>query len=320
MALGLGHASFLGIAEESVWGTPVARTDFIEYNQHSIGVEERKLISPSLYRIGTHKNRIQRGAVAVGGDIVFNPQYEGWLKILKHAMGGLATIAIDPTNAATVHQHTFTIADALPNGLTLELQEDPATSFVVEGCKVDQIAFRISTESLMEVTASVVGQDVNAAAASTPTFDTTTPIIKDSDATLTWNAGSVCVKEAEIVLANNLTRDRRCLADRLIKEPVRGGKLAVSGRFVAEFDSTTLYDDFRNGTFRALRLRFTDGIAASPYNFEFDMQLNVSLLMGGALPPVDDAGPIIAEYAFASFRDDSDSELKIIVINTSATV
>lgn len=319
MALGFGHESYIGIGEESTWGTSVARDKFFEYNSHGLAVEERKLISPSLFRVGIHKDRVVQGHVAVGGDINLNPQYGGgWLRLLKHGMGGLATIAVDPTNAANVRQHTFTIADSLPTGLSVEVDED-TTAFLLEGCKVSQLRFRIATESLLEVTASVIGQEVTTVTATSPTF-ATDPLIKDSDAVLTWNAGSVCVREAEVVLSNNLTADRRCLNDRFVKEPVRGAKLAVTGRFVAEFENTTLYTDFRNGTNRALRLRFTGSAAQGSYNYEFDMQCNVSKLMSGGMPPVDDAGPIIVEHSFQAFRDATDNELKIIVINVDSSI
>ncbi|NOS67915.1 MAG: hypothetical protein HOO67_06180 [Candidatus Peribacteraceae bacterium] len=321
--MAFGHKSFIGIGAESTWGTAVARTKFLELVKGGDGIdlEEEAMLSNSIATIGHDEAKhYAQGKISVAGPLIFEFPEEGAELLLKNAFGSVATAV--PGGGTNSREHTFTIADALPTGLTVEIHKDApggSPSFIYSGCKVNQLEFAIGLDDRLRCTAQIVGKDVAKGAKSSETLPTRRPF-HFADAVCKWAGSQVEVSEAKITLNNNLDVERRFIGSRLIKEPIRGGsKVAVTFSFTMEFDSITQFDDWRAATKRVLELTFTGEIIEGAIPYKLQLLCNVSRLTK-AHPLINDGGRVTYEIAGMAFRDATDKELKAILTNTVTSV
>jgi hypothetical protein len=85
MTVGVGFESGkLGFAIESVWGTPVARTDVILYNSCSLAKTIEKKNSEQINGLYNLDDDSYAGAIGVAGDIECELRYEGFEKLIEN--------------------------------------------------------------------------------------------------------------------------------------------------------------------------------------------------------------------------------------------
>ena len=93
----------------------------------------------------------------------------------------------------------------------------------------------------------------------------------------------------------------------------------MTGSFVAEFEDTTLFADFRAATSRILQVKFTGpAIGVQTRTYELTLDCNVSKLTDYPVT-VDDEGRITVEVTFRAFRDATQKELKVTLQNLIAS-
>lgn len=317
----IGHKTYLGFGEETTWATAVARAKFLEINSETLRVMEDKVVSPSLNRAGIHSGRTEKGAIRVGGGIVFNPNFDGAEKLWRAALHGVpVTSSPDVTNAATVRSHVFPIRDVLsPYSLTMEIFKD-VENFLATGVMIDSATWAFRVGQPIECSLDVVAREIAPGSQSAAQTFPSTGLMHGGQATLSWGGTALDVEEAEITINNSLDVDRRFIGSRYISQPHRGGKLAVTGRFVTEFQSTSQYTDFRAHTKRALRIAVTgDAIGATAQTYLFQIDAAVAELRE-AFPLVGSPGRIKMDIPFACYRNDSDFEMQITARNEVAAV
>jgi hypothetical protein len=319
MAVGNANKAYLGIGEETIWGTSVARAKYLEMNREFIGVEESPNISPSLYSAGILSRRRAQGGVSVGGSFEFNPQYGGMEKLWRAALHGVPiTSQPDVTSNPTVYQHVFTVRDILsPYSLTLEIERDIA-KYIVTGAKIAAMQWAVRANELMVCTAEVIAKDVTTGSGGTPAFSSS-PLILGAHAALTWGGTQLDVEQATIKIDNGLGGDRRFIGSRYISEPVREGKITVGGSFVVEFSSQSQYDDFRAATSRALLITCTGATITGVYAYLFTLNCPVTYL-DQVSPTADGQGRMTVEVPFSALRNDSGNELTLTARNTESAV
>jgi len=320
MPTGLGHKAYLGLGQETTWGTPVARTKFLELvsGGDTLVVNEQKIISQGVQGIGVRGDlEVAKGAISVEGSLTVEHTYDGLEVLLKHAFGAVTSTQPNAAGDPTVWQHVFTIADALPTGLTIEVARD-LTAFIHEGCKITGVEFSVGgPDELLRLVLEVLGEDVATGSPTSPTFPAVGRF-NAPEAVLKWNTAALKVSQFSIKLDNKLDADRRQIGARQRLEPVRSGKIEVTGSFVAEFEDTTLLTDFRNATNRALQVKFTGpAIGVQTRTYEMTLDCNVSQITDYPLN-VDDEGRITVEVAFRAFRNATDNELKVTLQNLTA--
>ena len=314
----LGTNAYVGMGKESSWGSVVSRTKFLEVNEESLDRVESDIASPSLYRAGLHKNRIVQGPISAGGGIIFNPQYEGMEMLLEAALGTTAVSSRpDITNAGSVYDWTFALADANSKSLTLEVHRD-IKSWAFHGSIVNSLQFTFGGPGdALVVAADFICEDGEYIATVTPPTFSTSPLITGAHAILTWGGGALDVENAQIVLSNNFDDGRRFIGSRYISQPYRSGKIAVTGRFTTEFQSVAQYDDFIAATRRALRIVATHPTAIIG-SYYYKLQIDVAVARLTAVSPkIGSGGRVRVDIPFISYRDDSNQE---IVVSTRGTV
>ena len=321
---GIGMRSFFGFGEESTYGSPVTRTNYIEINSESFMKQVARLESSSIIRRGILNTKVGAGAISLEGDVEFDAHYDGWLKLAKHAMGTVTTTQPDVTNAPTAYNHQFTIADTLPTGLTVEIFRDnaqfttePNKSFLYKGCKVNSMQLSCGVDEILKVTCGLVGQDEGRVAKSTDSYNTARFAMYHQGVVL-WNGEDIEVSQFSVTVDNQYAA-RPKLGSQFTREYLPDQKIAVSGSLTAEFSSWNQYDDFINTTEREMIATFTGPTIAGSITYLIKLTMPIALLNNVRIM-LNQPGRIMAEMDFKAYRTASANELTMDVRNISSTV
>lgn len=321
MGVGLGLTGYLGFGQETVYGTPVARVNFLEINDENMGVDEPKIESAALAQVGIRSTKVAQGMISTGGDFNFDASYAGWERLLKHVCGNIVSSRPDVTSSPTVWDHTFTIADQLPTGLTIEVFRgtetfltEPNKAFVYAGCLISNMNISCGADDLMKIGVNVMGQQEARAAKSTPVYDNSTLAVFHQG-TLKWNDSDVEAHSFSLDINNSLEM-RAKLGSRLTRQPKRSGKLDVSGSFQAEFINWDQYDDFRAATNRAIVIQFIGPVIINSFSNQITITLAVSKINTYRVV-LNQPGRLIVDIQFKAYRTESAGELSIVMRNTT---
>ena len=325
MAITVGHGrdSWGSVVEEATYGSsPGTGESYFEIISESLKQEIEVKSRRSLRGVSDRKTTL--GNKVVGGDLVLDLNFEGMGLFLKHAMGGYSFSADTPVAGANTH--IFTLLDALPMGLSVEVSKGDIPTgdvFLYQGCKVDTLDFDLTSDEIIQLTCGLIAQTETAdgAASATPSYPTDLPVEWRYSGTLTL-AGTAAIEfeEAKISLANNLRR--RFLMHDTTREPDRGTeKRKVTGEATVEFEDLTLYNKYIAGTPGTLALTYTSTsfvTGTTPYTIAFSMP-NIQLT--GLSPIVGGEGPITVAWPFLSMHDGTSTDaLTITIVSGEATL
>lgn len=318
MGQALGYNSFFGWAQESTFGTAVAAAKWLEIESESIK-NGRKFEPVSSLRFRGQSRKIA-GPKKVGGPVMFPALWTGWEQILKHAMGSVNTTGAGPFT------HTFSLAAALPTGLTAYVNRDAAglggsSEFRYAGCKVNKLTLSQKYGEVMKVAADLVGAgDVSPVAASTPTYPTFAPIDYSmmTEALLNPSTDNITIKirEIEISIDNGLV-DMRRLGNVAAAAFLPGSARKVSWKVDAEFDTdsfTYMWDKFRSTSETDFRFKWvsaTQSLTITLPKVTFD----------GNDPESKDAGPLYVPFEGTAWVNAADNdECSIVLVNGTSSV
>ena len=149
-----GVGSFIGVGEETTWGTPVASSLYLEPLEESLAKTIDYIEVPTIYNLGIDKdNHFFDGSIKAGGNLVFATPYESiaFLKLIK-AIFGEGSVANANIEATIAWTHTFTIKDSLPTtkpGVTLEVKRGKdagnTQSFQMAGIMPNTLEFNLAS-------------------------------------------------------------------------------------------------------------------------------------------------------------------------------
>ena len=252
----VGVGSFIGFVEQIAYGTrilPATKLLPLLAGGDSIEREDARIETGGVDSIGFDSTRRGLGRLNVTGSLEVEVLYEGLELLFKHLFGQVITSQPDPTNAPNVYNHTFTIADTLPIGLTIEINRG-GTSFFITGANIQSAEINQDLDAFMTLNMDIIGQDYDTGTASTAVIPSKNGF-KSPDCTLKWNANSQQVSNWSVTINNNLDDGRIFIGSRNRKQPVRSSRLEVTGSFETEFVDETLFTDFKNQSQRELLIQ-----------------------------------------------------------------
>lgn len=313
----LGAKAWMGWGRETVWGTPVTRTKFYEIAAgESLALDQTYFESPALG--GAAIKGVYQGTKKVAGAVPCPFQYEGLEMILKDLIGSVSTGA-----SGAGYKHTFTPADTLPVGLTVELHRDlpTAKSFLHAGCKVTKGVFSIEKNKVLMFTPSFVGGDQTLVTKSAAPTTPTAPMVLHSQLVLTKTvfAGTIEVQGATIEINNPQSEDRFDLAvGGAFKEPQRSAKRTVIVNIDAEASEEAQYTDWTAGTSGTLIWTWTGPIYTGAEHYLLVMTMNG--IFTSRKPQVSDAGPVKLPGVFQCYQSGVVPDIKIELTNQVVSV
>ena len=305
----LGRGASLGLGEEVTWGTAVARTVWRPLMSSNLTRTVERIPRADLFSDSGAASRKSHYDLIVeaGGSAEMLATYDNIGMILKHALGTLASAGGGP------YTHTYTLAAALPTGLTLEFIRGTGTSEVFEGCKINQLTLSCSAGEAMTLAVDFIAEDSAArGVAGSPVFAATeTVVLYHQAGQLTFGGNSFDVTSFEMVLNNNLTR-RNLIGSDLTKEPQRGDFTEITMSIDVEAQDQ-LYTDLRSGTQSDASISFS---GTGSRVFQVDLQ---NAYLTEATDPVNSAGIVSQSITLVGESDGTDYGLEIAVTNDDST-
>lgn len=311
----LGRGAAIGFGEESTWGTAVSRTNWLRVTNLSIVREIEYLPRNHLgHRGATSANRRAeryKSADNISGSFEFEAAYDdSTLLLLKHALGAVSTTGSGP------YVHAYTLAEALPTGLTIEAIYGNGSAEVFEGCMITQLTLSIESGGLMTGTAEIIGQTSGGlTSAGTPTYSSAgNPILHHQAGNFTFDSLDDKVASMELVVNNNLTR-RLLLGSALTQQPVRGDFQEITLSVTREYDTDDLHADFLAQTNADAAITFTGtGNNVAAFTFH-NAELTSNPHSGGVTGP----GIIEQTLEFVCLSDGTNEGLAVSVTNDNAS-
>jgi hypothetical protein len=246
---------FVGIGEESTYGTPVSRTRFYEVVDESL-VEEIERVESKAIRSGRYTlHRWAAGVRRVKGDVTIELAPQGLGLLLKHCMGAVATTGTGP--------YTHTLTPGALNGKSLSIEvgksfvSGTTTAHVFDGCKITDFELSCGVGEFAQLKVGIWGRQ--ATIGNTPS----SPTYPANWSPFTWAQGSVTVGGTSydidgfsLKVDNGLVVDRHFLGAQTAKEPLDANLRRITGSFTTPYAADTLLTQLRNATEAALVVTF----------------------------------------------------------------
>lgn len=338
MATGSGLDAQLGFAEESVWGTPVTVTKFVEFNSESIA-KEPTFLEPTGLRPGIkHKrvNRVRQSRQDITGEIEVEFATKGMGLLVKHMLGSdlVAPVVI---GATTAYRQAHTPGGYVGKGLTVQVgRPEPSGTvqpFTYSGIKIPEWSFNIQDNEVPTLTLGVDGKDVTTATAlATASYPTGATIFDFSQATLKLGgtaatssgvtsitggaAVTTIVTEMTIEGETPLANERYGLGSGGLKaEQLENDTPTITGELSAEFNKTELYDLFTGNTTTAMELLLEgEDIGATGEKFTLSFVMPAVKLKEAA-PTVEGPDVVQMTTSFEAYSDGTNPVIQVMIIS-----
>ncbi len=213
-----GTGTWLGLGEETNWGTPVARTIWREAISADLKRTPEKVRVPHLVAATTpmmsKAHRIIREDA--GGTIEIPLHYRGMGLLLKSIFGAVVDAGSGP------YTHTYTLGDPrtlVP--LTIEqIIGNSGNSEVFTGCVPTRFTLRFSSYDYARLSIELLAKTAAArGAAGSPTAGDDVPVLGSHVGAFTWNAVPYALRSLELTIDRKWTR-RELLGSLYTGEPV----------------------------------------------------------------------------------------------------
>lgn len=318
-----GLASQIGIAKETTWGTYVAPTTFLEFLSVGIKADVPKLLTRGIGNQFVKSGRARTYRKSIGGPLQLDFMNQGMGKLLLATLGTVVTAQVGATAEYT---HTFTPDSVGLQGNSLTMQigypqtgSDTISAFSYTGGKITDFSFDSQVDQNLKFNTTWdfkntedLGQTL--AVASYPANVTPLAFI---DATLTVDGSSVSVRQAQVMGKRAMNLDRRFLGNAK-KEALASGEFEITGQLDKEFEGTTEYTKFVNGTSASLTLTHAYGTiptTAAPYQLVITVPY---LEYTGGEPIINGSDVVNQQLPWKAFDNGTDPIITV-VFHTSDT-
>lgn len=316
MAQGFGYQAWLGLAEESTYGTAVASAKYLELLDESLKLENPIIERPTLRQL-MRFNQVP-GKRSIGGAFKIQMPLTGAEYLIDHALGVPQSLS-----GAGPYVHTWNSAPAqMRTGLTLQVNRDAGniggnSSYQYSGCQISKLSLVQEPENFLEAEFEVVGKDEALISVTSPSFPTFSGFHWASSGTgfsCTLNSVATAIKRWELSIENALADDRFNLGTRTRVGLGRAGQRKISGSVELEYSALTQYNLFAAQT--SFPLVFD-------YNISASNRLLITLpacYLKGNTPNVSDSGPIPLKLDFDCYSaDGAAAEISIVLTNSTTT-
>jgi len=303
-----GRGASIGIGEESTYGTAVSRTNWRPLISSSLLRTIEKVPRPTLRTgaAGAMRRAHFISADNAGGSFQVECDYNSVGMFCKHLMGTVADTGGGP------YDHTYTFANTLPTGLTIENIRGTGTSEVFEGCKISTGTFAVSAGGVMTFDAAVIAETSAArGSAGTPTIAATdAPVLHSHAGQLSFNSVNYDVIDMSLTVNNSLAT-RQKLGSAATLEPLRSDFQSVEMSVTVEVDDVLMAAYIADTESDAV-ITFTSGADV----FKFTIH---SAYLSEVSDPVTDANIVRQSLVLVGQSDGTDEGLKIEITNANAS-
>lgn len=318
-----GLGSWVGWAQESTWGTSVARTKYYPLlsSGDSLGNEIEKVMGSDIELAQTDVGKVYEGQETVRGSFQIELGYTGLLRLWEHVTGSTPSPSGVGPFTWTFAPPITTLPTTIGEGLSIEILRGGAlaTSFLYEGCKITKFTLNAGANSIVTATFEFVAETVTTPAKSVPGSVGVNDLIRSP----TGQASpAFCIINAIARNCRSVTftvdskyEPRPTLDSLLTLEPFRTGKQEVTLQLELEFQDLNEFNDFIAVQERSVQVEWNQAA-----NANFRLTLQHGILMSGATPFINSMGIITYSPTFRGFFSGGDKEYILRVINDEATI
>lgn len=314
MAVHYGRGTWVGVGEQTAYGTLVARTAWYRVVSISGGrVTEKEMVQTLAEAAGSWAyRRTYTSRIAVRLTVRLRVTYDGFGLWWKHAMYSASTSGTGP------YTHTYEMGPDIPAGLTIEvIRGTAAASEVYDSCLITRMDARCVAGDTMELEVELIGRTSAARSArSTPSVTGAEDLVLHHHAgTLSWNGRSLRLREFRFTLDHGLAV-RQHLGELTIAQPNPGGMIAPTVEAKLDSDTTDgdgLYQDAHDDDAGDLTLTFASGAQSLSF-----WLYNAKLLES---KDTDISSVDVIEHAvrWVGLSDGSDEAAAIVATNASSS-
>ena len=242
------HDSYVGVVDESTYGTGVAVTKFFEFTDEGIEGKYERIDSEAI-RTGTRVLRTDRFATnpkGAEGDVKMEVMSSGFDFWLKHMLGNVTAGA--PAGGFTTY--TAILGDLNGKSFTTQVGRVDNTGtlvpFTYEGGKVKEWELSNAVDELLKLSVTcdfakeTIGAGTGAYAASTPSFVANTKVFSFGGGTVTIGGSSFPISDFSLKASNGLKDDRYFIRNTGKKsEPLESELRKYEWSIKGEFSGTT---------------------------------------------------------------------------------
>ncbi len=253
-----GFAGHLGIARETVWGTPVAAADYFKALSESIPTDIARFDTINIHG-AFNRPKDSAGIHSHAGDIVAAANARGGLGFFLAGALGINSVTevlsgVLFTNRFTTVQADFGSLNAL-TPYTLEVFRDVTSAQQYAGVQFNGLELSVAPNGPLQVTARIIARSMLNIAATTPTFvnSPAEPFTFDSTSLqLPAGSGKPEIEALTIAIDNQLEGipglDVAGEANPVVTKIRRSGFQNVTVNGTLEFRTITEFNDFINQT------------------------------------------------------------------------
>lgn len=319
----------IGYVDETVYGTRVVPTRFLEFNNESLARDQINRASAGLRKANkaARSDRQSQALKGAKGAVQHDLAFQGFSLLLKHVFGKAPVIA--QPNAGpdpTVYQHTYTLGDGVGLSLTTQVGRPGVTGPVIQpfdytGVKVDSgtIGQGLDGYATLDLTLDAQSED-NTQTLATAAYPATQRLLDDSMLTVTVNATGFFSKQSSVTVDRVLDVGRfGQRANTKKKEPVPSDQPKPTGSLDGEFEDMTTFNLYKAGTIVAIVFDWVGPVISGIYPYELKITMPACRLEG---PQPTTKGPGILDAAtpFTVLYDGATEPITAVLTTTDTAI
>lgn len=343
MATGTGLDAQVGLAAESVVGTPVTVTRFPEFNSESLAWMPT-FVEPTGLRVGRkfkRASRLVQSRKTVEGSLELEWATKGIGLLVAHMLGSAGVPVV--IGATTAFKQIHTPGGFVGKGLTVQVGRPEPSGTVrahtYTGCKIKSWEFKLSSDGIATLALEFDGWDESTATAlatasyvaGAEVFNFQQGILKLGGTPATTSgelsvtsgvAVTTVITEISIKGETPLATERYGIGQSGVKrEQLENDIPTITGSLSAEFNRTELYDLMKANTTFALDFALTgSAISGGGGNNNLLSFILPACKLKEAAPTVE--GPDIVQMtsAFEGYDNEVDAPLQIKIVSSDTTL
>lgn len=341
MATGTGLDAQLGFAAETVVGTPVTVSKFVEFNSESLAWTPT-FVEPAGLRTGRKFKRasrlVQSRKTVEGGFEMEWPTKGGGL-LVAQALGSTATPV--QIAATTAYKQVHTPGGLVGKSLTVQVGRPEPSGTVrahtYAGCKITSWEFKLSNDGTLILSLDVDGWDESTATAlATASFPTGAEVFPFQQGVLKLGgtastasgetsisggvAATTVITEISIKGENPLATERYGIGQSgTKKEQLENDFPTITGSLSAEFNRTELYDLLKSNATVAIEFTMTGSLIASGNNYLISFIMPACKIKEAA-PSVEGPDVVQMTTSFEAYDDETNPPIQIKIVSTDTAL
>lgn len=312
----LGVGSFVGAVEESTWGTAVSpRTKFHRLLPGANVSRDMELVgrNPMSYPGSVPvQQAFANPRDNAGGSFAILAGYQSLGLYLKHLLGSAGSPSGGPTNYSTV----YSLAAALPEGLTLHFGSPQGSGETFEGCLLNRgtLSVEAGGQTRLSIDEFIAETSSGRTSVDTPTFGSADQIIDHHQfGGLSWDNDSYATLRSFSLSINNGLVRRPRMGSKLTARPTRSGLIGVEVNVQVEID-----DQFYTDWLAAVQDDAGSIVATYDANTSMTIELH-NFYLSRVSAPIQGPGLLLSNLTFVAQGDGTDHGLEITLANQQSS-